>query len=108
MRALKFTASGESPRIHLSVERNGDGAWVLGVRDAGIGVDPEHAAEIFRPFRRLHAPHKYPGTGIGLAIARKAVDRHGGRMWVEPAAREGGGGSHFRFTMSEAEAAAQD
>jgi PAS domain S-box-containing protein len=106
--ALKFIASGESPRIHLSAERNGDGGWVLGVRDAGIGVDPARAAEIFRPFRRLHASHKYPGTGIGLAIARKAVDRHGGRMWVEPAAREGEGGSHFRFTMSEAEAAAQD
>jgi PAS domain S-box-containing protein len=102
--ALKFTAPGEPPRIHLTSERGGDGAWVLGVRDAGIGVDPGHATEIFRPFRRLHGPAKYPGTGIGLAIASKAVDRHGGRLWVEPVGPEGEPGSHFRFTLEGAAA----
>ena len=101
--ALKFTAPGHSPRIHLSAVRDGDGSWVLGVRDAGIGVDPRHAEEIFRPFRRLHAPEKYPGTGIGLAIASKAVDRHGGRLWLEPAGPRGEPGSHFRFTLEGAE-----
>jgi PAS domain S-box-containing protein len=101
--ALKFAAPGQAPRVHLSAERRGND-WVLGVRDAGIGIDPERAAEIFRPFRRLHASHRYPGTGIGLAIARKAVDRHGGRIWVEPA-KDGGGGSHFRFTIAATAAA---
>jgi PAS domain S-box-containing protein len=104
--ALKFTEAGEAPRIHLSAERGGDGAWVLGVRDAGIGIDPARAPEIFRPFRRLHAPQKYPGTGIGLAIALKAVDRHGGRLWVEPAGCDGAAGSHFRFTIGDAAQAA--
>jgi len=99
--ALKFTAPGQAPRIHLTAEPSGDRQWVLGVRDAGIGIDPARAAEIFRPFRRLHAPHKYPGTGIGLAIARKAVERHGERLWVEPADCDSGAGSHFRFTMCE-------
>jgi PAS domain S-box-containing protein len=99
--ALKFTAPGRSPRIHVSAERLHDGSWVLGVRDAGIGIDPDRAEEIFRPFRRLHSPEKYPGTGIGLAIARKAVDRHGGRLWVEPAGDDEAG-SHFRFTLEGA------
>jgi PAS domain S-box-containing protein len=100
--ALKFTAPGQPPRIHLTAERGRDSSWVLGVRDAGIGIDPKHAAEIFRPFRRLHAPEKYPGTGIGLAIASKAIDRHGGRLWVEPAGPKGEPGSHFRFTLERA------
>ena len=94
--ALKFVAPGASPRIHLSAEPGPDDTWVVGVRDEGIGIDPDHVHEIFRPFRRLHSNDKYPGTGIGLAIARKAVDRHGGRLWVETAK---GGGSHFRFTL---------
>jgi PAS domain S-box-containing protein len=93
--ALKFVAPGTAPRIHLSAEPQPTG-WVLGVRDEGIGVDPERSAEIFRPFRRLHSTEKYPGTGIGLAIARKAVDRHGGRLWVES---QKGVGAHFRFTL---------
>jgi PAS domain S-box-containing protein len=94
--ALKFVAPGAVPRIHLSAEPGSDGIWTIGVRDDGIGIEPERAQEIFRPFRRLHSTDKYPGTGIGLAIARKAVDRHGGRLWVESAK---GKGSHFRFTL---------
>ena len=97
--ALKFTRPGEAPRIHLSVTEGRSGAHVLGVRDEGIGLDPERAEEIFRPFRRLHSRDRYPGTGIGLAIAAKAVARHGGRLWVESTP---GGGAHFRFTLSPA------
>jgi len=97
--ALKFVAPGATPRIHVSAEQGPDGTWVIGVRDEGIGIEPERAHEIFRPFRRLHSTDKYPGTGIGLAIARKAVDRHGGRLWVETAK---GSGSHFRFTLGSA------
>jgi len=97
--ALKFVAPGETPRIHVSAEAGPDETWVIGVRDEGIGIDPERANEIFRPFRRLHSIDKYPGTGIGLAIARKAVDRHGGRLWVES---RRGSGSHFRFTLGGA------
>ena len=94
--ALKFIAPGATPRIHISSERGPGDTWVIGVRDEGIGIDPERAQEIFRPFRRLHSIDKYPGTGIGLAIARKAVDRHGGRLWVES---EKGNGCHFKFTL---------
>ena len=94
--ALKFVAPGSPPRIHLSAERGPDDTWVVGVHDEGIGIEPDRTPEIFRPFRRLHSNDKYPGTGIGLAIARKAVDRHGGRLWVESAK---GAGSHFRFTL---------
>ena len=94
--ALKFTHPGERPQIHLSAERGPDGVVVLGVRDEGIGIDPARAEEIFRPFRRLHAREQYAGTGIGLAIATKAVDRHGGRLWVESAPDAG---AHFRFTL---------
>ena len=83
-----LSLAGPTARIHLTAERAPDGSWILGVRDAGIGIHPKHAAEIFRPFRRLHAAEKYPGTGIGLAIARKAVDRHGGRL----CGRAGGSG----------------
>lgn len=101
--ALKFVAPGASPRIHLSADPGLDDTWVIGVRDAGIGIDPDRVSEIFRPFRRLHSSDKYPGTGIGLAIARKAVDRHGGRLWVESVK---GGGSHFRFTLGRSERSA--
>jgi light-regulated signal transduction histidine kinase (bacteriophytochrome) len=99
--ALKFIAPGTTPRIHLTAEPGPGGTRVLGVRDEGIGIDPERVPEIFRPFHRLHSTDEYPGTGLGLAIARKALDRHGGRLWVESAQ---GAGSHFRFTMTAATA----
>lgn len=83
------------PHIHLSVERK-NGEWLLGVRDDGIGIDPEYAEQIFKPFKRLHGREKYEGTGIGLAICRKVVERHGGKIWVES---EEGAGAHFRFTL---------
>jgi len=92
--AIKFTDK-KTPSIELTAEKE-NGVWTLGVRDDGIGLKPEHAGRIFAPFRRLHARSQYEGTGIGLAICRKAVERHGGRIWVES---QPGQGAHFRFTL---------
>lgn len=93
--ALKYNAN--SPRIHLDAQRDGD-AWILGVRDNGIGINPEYAEQIFQPFKRLHGRGQYEGTGIGLAICRKVVERHHGRIWVE--SREGEG-AYFRFRLPD-------
>jgi signal transduction histidine kinase len=92
--ALKFVGE-ERPVIHLTVEREAD-MWILGVRDNGIGLAPEYAEQIFKPFKRLHGMAAYAGTGIGLSICQKAAERHGGRIWVES---EPGQGAHFRFTL---------
>ena len=89
---LKFRTD-EPPRIHVDAERNGQ-AWVFSVRDNGIGIDTEFSERIFRAFQRLHERNKYPGTGIGLAIAKKIVERHGGRIWIES---EPGKGTTFFF-----------
>lgn len=87
------------PRIHLDAALR-DGKWILGVRDNGIGINPEYAEQIFQPFKRLHGQGKFEGTGIGLAICRKVVERHHGRIWVES---EEGKGAHFRFTLPAGE-----
>jgi PAS domain S-box-containing protein len=92
--ALKFR--GEAPpRVHVGARREGD-EWVISVADNGIGISPEYAQRIFVIFQRLHTRADYPGTGIGLAICKKIVERHGGRIWVD--AREGEG-STFSFTL---------
>lgn len=95
--ALKFTVPGRRPEIAITCERR-DGALVLGVRDNGIGVASEQAEQIFSPFVRLHGRGEYEGSGIGLAICRKVVERLGGEIWLESSP---GAGAHFRFTLSE-------
>lgn len=94
--ALKFSARVRRPMVHLTAEQD-NGQWILGVQDNGIGIEPEHTEQIFAPFKRLHGRDEYVGTGIGLAICRKAVERHGGRIWVES---EPDRGAHFKFTLS--------
>jgi signal transduction histidine kinase len=100
--ALKFRREGEPPRIHVGASVEGDLA-IFRVRDNGIGIDPSHQDRIFQLFQRLHSRGEYPGTGIGLAICKKIVEGHGGRMWVQSRAGEG---STFSFTLPLAPPAA--
>lgn len=100
--ALKFRGD-RSARVHIcaNVESGVEGGaagdcWRLCVRDAGIGIEPQYSERIFEIFQRLHGRGEYPGTGIGLAICKKIVERHGGRIWVNPAP---GGGTEFCFTL---------
>jgi PAS domain S-box-containing protein len=92
--ALKFRRADVAPEVHVSAARE-DGAWHISVRDNGIGIDPQHADRIFVLFQRLHTRDDFPGNGLGLAICKKIVEQHGGRIWVEPA----NPGTVFHFTL---------
>ena len=92
--ALKFRGD-HAPTVRVKVERRADD-WLFSIADNGIGMAPEHLERIFLIFQRLHNQSQYPGTGIGLAVVKKIIERHGGRIWVESTP---GSGSTFFFTL---------
>jgi light-regulated signal transduction histidine kinase (bacteriophytochrome) len=93
--AVKFVDDGR-PVVRIFAETDEDGLCRTTVQDNGIGIDPAYADRVFKMFQRLHGRDAYAGTGMGLAICQRVVERHGGTIWVEPAP---GGGSAFRFTL---------
>jgi light-regulated signal transduction histidine kinase (bacteriophytochrome) len=90
----------EAPQVHVSCARIGDTKWMFSVKDNGLGIETQYFEKIFGMFQRLHKREEFAGTGIGLAICKKIVERHGGRISVES---ELGHGSVFRFALAESE-----
>jgi len=93
--AVKFRDPAREPRVHLSARRVAD-SWELECRDNGIGIDPQYAERVFVIFQRLHPKDVYEGTGIGLALCKKIIEFHGGRIWI---ADEPGEGTSIRWTL---------
>jgi signal transduction histidine kinase len=93
--SLKFRRPDVPPQVHFSA-RETDGEWEISCQDNGIGIEPEFADKVFVIFQRLHAKDAYPGTGIGLAISKKIVEYHGGRVWIDTSVT---GGTTVRFTL---------
>ncbi|NER33894.1 MAG: response regulator [Oscillatoria sp. SIO1A7] len=97
--AIKFRRKEVCPKIQITAEALTETEeWLIGVRDNGIGIKPQNRDRIFEVFQRLHQSDEYPGSGIGMAICKKIVERHGGRIWVES---QFGIGTTFYFTLSE-------
>ena len=95
--AIKYRSAAEPPRVHISAMKDDSNEWIVAVEDNGLGFDPGFSEQIFRMFKRLHGP-EIPGTGIGLAICKKIVESHGGRIW---ATSKPGAGSRFSFTIPD-------
>jgi light-regulated signal transduction histidine kinase (bacteriophytochrome) len=97
--AVKYQRPGV-PRVHISAAQDGGKKWIFSVQDNGLGIDPQYFERIFGVFQRLHKREEFAGTGIGLAICKKIVERHGGNISVES---QPGKGSTFRFALPGSE-----
>ncbi len=96
--AIKFRTAGRPCKVHVGVQTK-SGRLQFSVEDNGLGIDLKHQERVFAIFQRLHTRDEYPGTGIGLAICKKIVERHGGKIWLES---NPGEGTTFFFTLQEA------
>jgi light-regulated signal transduction histidine kinase (bacteriophytochrome) len=102
--AIKFVTPGIAPEVSISAKQNGY-LWLFSVRDNGIGIDELYRTRIFKPFQKLHLDDEYPGVGMGLSLARKIVNLHGGRIWIQESSSTG---TLLQFTLCEEDVADTD